>query len=157
MCLTMRKTKIVFVCLGNYCRSPMAEAIFKALAEREGLQDRFDVSSAGTKDWDIGSRPDPRTRKVLSDHGYPLDPEKRARKISQDEIDHADHLIVMSNRIAQELGHRKNVALLLDFTEKSKGMDIPDPYPTNTFPQAFQMILAGVEAFFEHLKTRHSW
>ena len=132
----------------------MAEAIFKHLAARDGLQTNVEVSSAGTKDWDVGLPPDPRTRKLLSKHGYPLDPGKRARKITQTEIDDADFLVVMSKRIAQELNSPQNVVLLMDFTENSKGMDIPDPYPTDSFPQAFQMILEGVNALYDHLKPR---
>ena len=56
----MDKIKIIFVCLGNYCRSPMAEGIFTTLDERDGHKFAFEISSAATKDWDVGLRPDPR-------------------------------------------------------------------------------------------------
>jgi len=129
----------------------MAEAIFKQLAERDGVQNKFEVSSAGTKDWDIGLRPDPRTQKLLLKHGYSLDPGKRATMITRSEIKNADFLNVMSNRIAQELGYREYVMLLMDYTENSRGMDIPDPYPTDSFPHAFQMIQEGVRGFYNQL------
>lgn len=149
----MGKIKIVFVCLGNYCRSPMAEAIFNALAEEDGHASLFDVSSAGTKNWDVGLRPDPRTQSLLTEYGYPLSPHKRAQMITEDDILQADFLIAMSARVADELGNRDNVHLLLDFSD-IPSKDIPDPYPTDTFPQAFKLIEAGVIAFYAFLKHK---
>jgi protein-tyrosine phosphatase len=148
--------KIIFVCLGNYCRSPMAEAIFNSLAEADGRAHLFQVSSAGTKDWDVGLRPDHRTQKLLRDHGYPLSPHKRAQMITQREIQQADHLIAMTQRVADELGNGENVSLLLDDAEDLPSKDIPDPYPTDTFPEAFSLIEQGVQIFYAHLvRTYH--
>lgn len=149
----MDKIKIVFVCLGNYCRSPMAEAIFKKMAQLEGILDRFDVSSAGTKDWDIGSRPDYRTQQILEAHGYPLDPDKRAKKITQADLETADYLVVMSKRVADELGNRNNVFPLMSFVDNPETLDVPDPYPGDTFPQAFNLIEQGTKAFYAHIKA----
>lgn len=148
----MKTIKIIFVCLGNYCRSPMAEAVLKELARREGTFNHFEISSAGTKDWDVGLRPDWRTQKLLQAHDYPLDPEKRARQLTQREIESADYVIAMSRRVADELGGRNNVTLLMDFVEEAETRDIPDPYPTDTFPEAFELVEKGVKAFYQHLK-----
>ncbi len=150
----MRKLKIVFVCLGNYCRSPMAEAIFKQLAREDNLLDQFSVSSAGTKDWDIGLRPDQRTQQLLQQYGYPLDPGKRARQIISAEIKEADYLIAMSDRVAEELGGGDNVFLLMDFDDKSDIKDIPDPYPSDTFPNAFRLIEQSTKAFYNQIKSQ---
>lgn len=149
----MNKIKIVFVCLGNYCRSPMAEAILKELARHDGIHERLDISSAGTKNWDVGLRPDRRSQQLLADHHYPLDLSKRARQITNQEILEADYLIAMTKKVADELGNKANVHLLLDFVEGAETRDIPDPYPTNTFPQAFELIEKGVKAFYKYLKT----
>ena len=149
----MRKIKIVFVCLGNYCRSPMAEAILKELARRDGLLDQLDISSDGTQDWDVGLRPDRRTQQLLQERHYPLDPEKRAQQITFQDIEDADYLVAMSRRVANELGGGENVSLLMDFVEGAEIKDIPDPYPTDTFPQAFGLIEKGVKAFYKHLKV----
>ncbi len=147
------KLKIVFVCLGNYCRSPMAEAIFKHLAHEDDILDQFDISSAGTKDWDIGMRPDRRSQRLLQNNGYPLDPDKRARQITPDEIKEADYLIAMSESVAEELRDGKNVFLLMNFDEKTDVKNIPDPYPSNSFPQAFALIEQGTKAFYQQIKS----
>jgi protein-tyrosine phosphatase len=150
----MNKLQIVFVCLGNYCRSPMAEAIFRQLAKADGLLDKFEITSAGTKDWDIGLKPDYRTRQILKEHNYPLDPQKTAQMISSSVIMQTDYLIAMSQRIADELGNQDNVFLLMDFVEGTQVSDIPDPYPSNTFQQAFEMIEQGVTAFYNQIKNK---
>lgn len=151
----MDKIKIVFVCLGNYCRSPMAEAIFNRLAEADSHANDFLVSSAGTKDWDIGLRPDHRAKDILEKNGYPLSPEKRAQMITKKQIQEADYVIAMTKSIADELGNGENVHLLLDFSTNITSKDIPDPYPTNTFPQAFHQIEEGVKAFYAYLKQSY--
>ncbi len=149
------KLSIIFVCLGNYCRSPMAEAIFKTKVNDAGLADRFEISSAGTKDWDIGLPPDRRAQEQLQIHDYPLNPHKRARKITNSEIQETDYLIAMSERVANALSHAKNVHLLLDFCPEITQKDIPDPYPTNTFPKAFSLIEKGCAALLDQIKQDH--
>ena len=151
----MRKLNIVFVCLGNYCRSPMAEAVFKKLALDDGLLEQMNVSSAGTKNWDVGLKPDHRAIRELEKHHYPHDPEKRAQQINKSMHQEADYLIAMSRSIAQELGNGKNIHLLLDFASDIIDRDIPDPYPTDTFPQAFDLIEKGVKAFYNDIKRKH--
>jgi protein-tyrosine phosphatase len=151
----MKQFKIIFVCLGNYCRSPMAEAIFIDLVRLDDTLAHFDVSSAGTKDWDVGLRPDYRTRQILADHEIPLDPGKRAQMISEKEINTANYLIAMSERIAKEMGNKNNVYLLLDFVDEIDDKDIPDPYPTNTFSEAFELIYLGVQALYKYLKEKY--
>jgi len=134
----------------------MAEAILQALVNREELNKWFDISSAGTENWDIGLPPDNRSVKLLKQNNYPLDPVKRAREISTEEIQNADYLIAMTSKIAQSLGNGDNVYLLMDFIDNPKTRDIPDPYPNDTFPEAFEMIEKGVKAFFAYLKDKYS-
>jgi protein-tyrosine phosphatase len=132
----------------------MAEAIFKELARSEGILDHFDIASRGTKNWDIGLRPDPRTIKILQDHHYPLETTKRAKKITLNEIQTADFLIAMSQRVAEELNHPENTHLLMAFVDTAETLDIPDPYPTDTFPEAFKLIEEGVKDFYSSIKRK---
>jgi len=131
----------------------MAEAIFNQLDRSDGILDQFDVSSAGTKDWDIGMKPDQRTQQVLEKHSYPLDPNKHARRITETEKKEADYLIAMSERVADDLGNRENVYLLMDFVEDAAIKNIPDPYPSDTFPQAFELIKCGTKAFYDFIRS----
>lgn len=133
----------------------MAEAIFKDIARRDGTLELFGVSSAGTKNWDIGLQPDFRARQVLAEANITLDPGKRAQMISDLQRQDADYVIAMTERIAQELGEHENVFLLMDFVEDAPMRDIPDPYPTDTFPEAFQLINCGVKSFYAYLKDKH--
>ncbi len=133
----------------------MAEAIFIKLAGEDGPTSRFKVSSAGTKNWDIGLRPDPRSLALLEENHYPISKEKRARLITNQEIRNAEFLIAMTKRIADELGNGENVHLLLDYLPGFPTKDIPDPYPTNTFPQVFNLIEEGVKAFYTYLKQTY--
>lgn len=133
----------------------MAEALFKNIAHQEGTLELFEVSSAGTKDWDIGLQPDFRARKILAENDITLDPDKRARKISDHALKEADYLIAMTEKIAQELGDHENVFLLMDFVEDAPIRDIPDPYPTDTFPESFRLINRGVKSIYAYLKDKY--
>lgn len=133
----------------------MAEAIFNTLAKADGADGFFEVSSAGTKNWDVGLRPDARGQSLLQQNGYPLSPQKRARMITRDEIKTTDFLIAMSQRVADDLGNGENVHLLLDYAPDIPSKDIPDPYPTDTFTQAFNLIEIGVNAFYDYLKREY--
>ena len=130
----------------------MAEAIFTDLARRDGTLSHFEVSSAGTKYWDVGLRPDYRTQKILAEHNIPLDPGKRAQMITERDMKTSDFLIAMSERVANDLGNDENVHLLLNFVESIEDKNIPDPYPTDTFPDAFELIKQGIEGFYYYLK-----
>lgn len=130
----------------------MAEGVFTTIVARDGCESAFEISSAGTKDWDVGLRPNSRGLKLLARHGYHLSPHKRVQMITADEILNADYVIAMSQQIADELGNGSNVHLLLEYTPDIPSKDIPDPYPTDTFPQAFTLIEQSVNAFYRHLK-----
>jgi len=133
----------------------MAEAVFKQLARSDGLLDHFDVSSRGTKNWDVGLRPDPRTIQILQDNNYPLKSTKRAAQITPIEIQTADYLIAMSQQVAEELNHPVNTHLLMAFGDNAETLDIPDPYPTDTFPEAFKLIEMGIKDFYTSIKRRY--
>jgi len=133
----------------------MAEAIFKDLARSDGTLNHFDISSAGTKDWDVGFRPDYRTRQILADHNIPLDPDKLAQLITDKEKQEGNYIIAMSERVTKDLGNQNNVYMLLDFVDNIDNKNIPDPYPTDSFPEAYKLINRGIKAFYEYIKEKH--
>lgn len=134
----------------------MAEAILNTMVSRDGLNARFDISSAGIENWDVGLPPDHRSANLLLEHNYRLDPSKRAKLISRIETQNADYLVAMTARIAKALGNQDNVYLLMDFLGNPVSRNIPDPYPTDAFPQAFRMIEKGVRAFYSFLNDKYS-
>jgi protein-tyrosine phosphatase len=123
--------KVLFVCLGNICRSPTAEAVFRELAERQGHAGRFHVDSAGTGDWHVGEAPDGRMRRAAEGRGYAL--EGRARQVRPEDFEHFDHVLAMDRanlrellRVAPAAQHPK-IRLLRDL-DPHGGDDVPDPY-----------------------------
>jgi protein-tyrosine-phosphatase len=97
------KIKVLFVCLGNICRSPMAEAVFRHIVEGEGLADRFEIASSGTSSYHLGERPHSGTRAILKKNNVDVDPLKRAQKLRQDEVKAYDYVVAMDADNASEL------------------------------------------------------
>ncbi|MCP2259707.1 protein-tyrosine phosphatase [Streptoalloteichus tenebrarius] len=136
---------ICFVCTGNICRSPMAALVFGAHLERAGLADRVRVTSAGTGSWHVGEPADPRTAKVLADHGYPT--EHVAAQVGADHLD-ADLLVAMDaghdRALRRLVDDHDRVRLLRSFDPAAADLDVPDPYYGGR--QGFADVLAMVEA-----------
>src|SRR5262245_42334662 len=87
------RIRVLFVCLGNICRSPLAEGVFLHLAQAAGVADRFEVDSAGTGDWHAGERPDSRATAVARKHGVELP--SIARQVTRADFDRFDHIVAM--------------------------------------------------------------
>jgi len=128
------KTKIIFVCLGNIVRSPLAENMFRHLAEKRGVADRYEVDSAGTSAYHVGESPDPRMRRVAEQRGFRYD--GRARQFTPPDLAKFDLVIAMDQSNASELRRmartkeeREKIHLLLEFDpQSSPGDAVPDPY-----------------------------
>lgn len=125
-------TRILFVCLGNICRSPAAEGVFRHLAEEAGLGHVFVVDSAGTSGWHIGEPADARMREAAAMRGIRLT--SRARQVSQDDFDEYDWIFAMDatnlrhlRRQAPSDYHHK-IRLFREFDPEEPGADVPDPY-----------------------------
>ena len=124
--------KICFVCLGNICRSPTAEAVMRALAARAGKH--VELDSAGTGGWHVGESPDPRSREAAARRGYEL--VHRARKLERDDFDRFDLILAMDHqnlaaieRLARGLVQPPRIALLRSFDASAPvGAEVPDPY-----------------------------
>jgi protein-tyrosine phosphatase len=124
-------SSILFVCLGNICRSPLAEAAFRAEAERQGLD--VEIDSAGTGDWHLGYPPDPRAVAVAARNGIDISP-LRARQVTPDDFRRFDHIVALDEKNLRDLERlrpgdaKAELSLLLDHVEGREGEAVADPY-----------------------------
>lgn len=137
------------VCLGNICRSPMAEAVFRHHVERSGLADSIEVASAGTGNWHAGERPHDGTLRTLARHGLSLDG-KRAQGLDAVDVDAYDYLVAMDRANARDIGPR--ALLLLDFaTPRPLDPDVPDPYYSGAFEEVYDLVDAACPGLLDHI------
>lgn len=128
------KQSVLFVCLGNICRSPAAEGIFQHLVDQKGLSHQFVIDSAGIGSWHVGQLPDRRMRSHGADHGY--DFSSRARQVSPNDFARFDVIVAMDREnfdtlvaMARSDEERKKVCMMTDFTSSHPGQaTVPDPY-----------------------------
>jgi protein-tyrosine phosphatase len=125
--------RILFVCLGNICRSPGAEAVFKRLVEKKGLKDKFLIDSAGLGDWHVGQKADYRMRQFGQKRGYDLS--SIARAFEPQDFDQFDMIIGMDAQNIRELKSRardekdrKKIYAMTDFCTNKSYHSVPDPY-----------------------------
>lgn len=153
--------KVLFVCLGNICRSPMAEAIFRDLVKKEGLESKIEIDSAGTGDWHIGNPPHIGTRKILDQYNISYEGLK-ARKVSAKDLEQFDYIIGMDS---ENIGNLRRLAKpnqanhiyrLMDFVKDSSLADVPDPYFTGNFEEVYEMVTEGCKELLEEIKKEYS-
>lgn len=145
--------KIVFVCLGNICRSPMAELIFKDLLKKQGLSNFFDVTSSATSSYEIGSAIYPPAKRTLAK--YNIKGEHIAKKISTEELN-SDFILVMDSSNYRDITRLKGVQnnkvfKLCDFTANPR--DVADPWYTGDFETAYKDIVDGCTCFLQYVMT----
>jgi low molecular weight protein-tyrosine phosphatase len=125
--------RVLFVCLGNICRSPSAEAVFRHHVREAGLIDRVYIDSAGTSDYHEGCEPDERAQVAAGRRGYDLSG-LRARRVARGDFDHFHYLLAMDRTNLSDLlrlaprEHAHKVGLFLDYSTSFRGKEVPDPY-----------------------------
>lgn len=154
--------RVLFVCLGNICRSPTAQGVFERLVAEHGLSDFIAVDSAGTGNWHAGEPPDPRAIRAAGRRGIDLS-RQRARQVEQRDLEAFDYVLAMDRDNLKALhgmtsnGAHKHVGLLLDFAPHLALKDVPDPYYGG--PQGFEHVLDLIEvvsaALFDEIRTQY--
>lgn len=149
---------VVFVCMGNICRSPMAEAVFQQMVQEAGLDDQVVVDSCGTGGWHAGEQPHPGTRAVLDKHRIPY--HHHARQITRDDLTQAGFLIAMDNDNLSEIRRmgstNAEVALLLDYAPDASVREVPDPYYSDRFDEVYDLVRAGCLGLLAHIRQEEN-
>lgn len=147
--------RVLFVCLGNICRSPMAEAVFRHLVKEAGLSNRIDVESAGTGGWHSGERPHSGTLAVLK-HNQVEVGGKRARQLSRSDLANFDYIIAMDEENQDDIQalFHKRVPRLMEFAPPGMPLDVPDPYYTGRFDLVYDLVTAGSKGLLNHIRQK---
>ena len=149
--------KILFVCTGNICRSPMAEFLLRDMVEKRGLADRFEIASAATTADEIGNPVYPPVRRLLNKRGISCEG-KRARQLVRADYDRYDCIIAMTERHRQAMlrlfggDPQGKLSLLLDYTDNPRDLD--DPWYTGDFERAAAEIEEGLDGLLRKLTTK---
>lgn len=155
--------RVLFVCLGNICRSPLGEGIFKELIREKGLADRFEVDSAGTAGYHVGEPPHPGSRRAARRRGFSID-DQRGRQLAKTDVQTFDYIIAMdasNRRNIERLGEGKaKVFLMRDFDPQKNGaekLDVPDPWglEDDAFEETCTIIERSCREFLNYLIREH--
>jgi protein-tyrosine phosphatase len=158
----MDKVKVLFVCMGNICRSPTAHGVFHTLVEQHGLADRIEIDSAGTHAYHVGEQPDSRAQATAVRRGYDLS-SIRARRVSDEDFQYYDYILAMDRDNLSILQrkcpetHQQKLSLFLDFAKDRNENEVPDPYygGVSGFERVIDMIEQASEGLLTHINTRH--
>jgi len=160
------KIRVLFVCMGNICRSPTAEGVFRALLKNQqdpGLQSRFLIDSAGTTAYHVGNEPDQRSQKTARQHGVDLSAQ-RARQVVDEDFAVFDWILAMDSSNYADLmrqcpeHYRHKVRLFLGFNVEQSVQDVPDPYygAGDGFERVYQLISQASSGFLSHVLEQTS-
>jgi protein-tyrosine phosphatase len=154
--------KILFVCMGNIVRSPLAENLFRQRAGQRGLDGRYQVDSAGTSSYHVGQVPDDRMRQTASRHG--LDYTGRSRQVTPRDLETFDLIVALDSEnyedlraLADRMGINPEIRRLREFDREGDGaLDVPDPYYGGQvgFEETFNIISRAVDGLMESLEGR---
>lgn len=159
--------KVLFVCLGNICRSPTAEGVFRHKLKTAGIRDGYlgniFLDSAGTGGYHIGEKPDKRSRQTAEKYGVSLD-EIRSRKLTLQDFTDYDYILAMDLENIRDMkaicpvDHHHKIKLLMDYGENCPGItEVPDPYTgeMDGFDRVYDIIDRGADGFFKYLSAKY--
>lgn len=155
-----RRIRVLMICMGNICRSPLAEGLFRHLMNEAGVAHRFDLDSCGTGGWHAGERADARMRDVAEQNGVQLD--SRARQIRDDDLEAFDYLVCMDEENRQHVldmgAPPTKVSLLLEHDPECELREVPDPYygDVDGFSLVFRLVKPACQALLEHALREHA-
>jgi protein-tyrosine phosphatase len=158
----MKKVKVLFVCMGNICRSPTAQGVFRNLVEREGLSHLIDTDSAGTIDYHSGKAPDRRARETAVKRGLDISDLRARQAVSEDFLEF-DYVLAMDRdnytdlQVICPVGHEEKLHLFLDFAPQLEQSEVPDPYyggPAG-FERVFDMVESAAAGLLARIKERN--
>ena len=156
-----RRIRVLFVCMGNICRSPLAEAVFRHLVRERGVEHRFEIDSAGTSGYHEGDPPDPRSVATARSRGITV--AGASRPISHRDLDEFDYVIVMDaenrsdvDRLRAGAGGAARVHRLREWDPEGRGLDVPDPYygGARGFEDVHDIVERSCKALLDHLLLR---
>jgi protein-tyrosine phosphatase len=153
--------RVLFVCMGNICRSPIAQGVFEDLVRREGLEGEISIDSAGTHSYHIGQAPDPRAQESARRRGLNLG-SQRARRIEPEDCERFDYVLTMDEenyRVVAALCRRGSAVVrpFLDFAAGSPETEVPDPFygGPEGFEHVMDLVEAASEGLLEDIRERH--
>jgi protein-tyrosine phosphatase len=153
------KVSVLFVCMGNICRSPTAEAVFRHYVESAGLSDVILIDSAGTHDYHVGHAPDARSQQAAEQRGYQM-AGLRGRQVDKSDFERFDYVLAMDRAnlsILQYLaprGCKKHVQLFLDYARHHSETEVPDPYYGGSlgFERVLDMVEDAAQSLLQHIR-----
>lgn len=150
------KIKILFVCMGNICRSPTAQGVFSLHTKQHKVSHLFEIDSAGTHAYHIGEQPDTRSQLAVKAHNIDLS-QQRARQVDKSDFYYYDKIFAMDTANLSDLQaicpleYQHKISLLLDNIPHSKTKDVPDPYFDDNFDQVFVLVNQACDLILQNL------
>jgi len=159
----MKKISVLFVCMGNICRSPTAEVVFRRQVEQSGLAEQILIDSAGTHDYHIGDAPDARTQRAAKLRGYDMS-QLRGRQVEAEDFHRFDFVLAMDEAnldILKRLRPRdaqSHLGLFLEFAERQTEREVPDPYfgGADGFERVLDMVEDAAAGLLKHIRQNPS-
>ncbi|MBX0330635.1 low molecular weight phosphotyrosine protein phosphatase [Oscillochloris sp. ZM17-4] len=153
---TLKPISVLFVCMGNICRSPMAEAVFRHMVGEAGLTERISIDSAGTGAWHAGEPPHRGTLDVLRKNGVDAG-DQRARQLAADDFRRFDYIAAMDDENLAAMRRfppeaRARVRLLLDYAPGLAAREVPDPFYSGGFDEVYALVTAGCRGLLEAIR-----